>query len=80
MPDLVATIGVIDGEAPGNWAVFAQKNLDKFLEEVGHIGIYSENPYDPRKITVSVLLDDPMKWKDSSAARSLIGLMVEGSK
>jgi hypothetical protein len=80
MPDLVAAVGVIDGEAPRNWLVFAQKNLGKFLEDVGNIGIYSENPHDRRKITVSVLLDDPGNWKDSSAARSLIALIVDGTK
>jgi hypothetical protein len=80
MPDLVATVGVIDGEAPRNWLVFAQKNFGKFLEEVGHIGLYSANPHDQRKITVSVLLDDPAKWKDSSAARAVIALIVDGTK
>jgi hypothetical protein len=80
MPDLVATVGVIDGEAPRNWLVFAQKNFGKFLEEVGHIGIYSANPHDQRKITVSVLLDDPANWKDSSAAHSIIALILDGTK
>jgi hypothetical protein len=78
MPNLIATVAVIDGNAPHLWSVF-DKTFGEFVKELGSLSAVSPSYVGKEIIDVKILLDDVAHWKDKgNNGRAITGIIIDG--
>jgi hypothetical protein len=76
MPDLNANIAVIDGPTPRGWPLF-NRRFGEFVADLGDIHIRNDNPVNPRRFRVKILMDDVANWNVADS-RAVVGFIIDG--